>query len=53
MDLACMWGLVNIGLLVQYPTPSPWLIGVSLLYVLYYIGLSLHATLQTETSARR
>ena len=52
MALAGMWGFVNVGLLVQHPTPNPWLITASLLYVAYYIGLSLYATWQTAPLPR-
>jgi len=52
LALACMWGLVNVGLLIQHPAPSPWLIAASLLYVAYYVGLSLYATWQTAALSR-
>lgn len=52
MALAGMWGLVNIFLLVQHPSPNPWLIAASLLYAAYYVGLSLYATWQTNDARR-
>ena len=36
------WGAACIALLVQYPDPAPWLLSASLLYVAYYIGISLY-----------
>jgi len=52
MALASMWGLVNIFLLAQHPSPNPWLIVASLLYAAYYVGLSLYATWQTSDARR-
>jgi phosphatidylcholine synthase len=43
MALACAWGVANILILIQYPTPQPWLVLVSLLFVVYYTGMSLYA----------
>lgn len=45
ISLAILWGLANVIILAQYPTPAPWLIFVSLLFVLYYCGMSLYMTL--------
>lgn len=36
-----IWGVACIAVLVQYPTPAPWLLPASLLYVVYYAGVSL------------
>jgi phosphatidylcholine synthase len=36
------WGFMIVAILLLYPTPVPWLLGASLLYVMYYIGLSLY-----------
>ena len=42
--LASLWGLAMVILLIQYPDPSRWLLWGSLLFVVYYMGLSLYAT---------
>ena len=36
------WGVACIAMLVQYPEPAPWLLPASLLYVAYYVGISLY-----------
>ncbi|MEZ4863015.1 MAG: CDP-alcohol phosphatidyltransferase family protein [Caldilineaceae bacterium] len=43
MTLACLWGVINVMILTQYPTPDRWLLWGSLLFVLYYCGLSLYS----------
>jgi phosphatidylcholine synthase len=50
MALACLWGLVNIVILIQYPTPQPWLVLASLLFVVYYTGMSLYAMWRQKRS---
>ena len=52
--LAVLWGLAMAILLIQYPNPSRWLLWSSLLFVIYYMGLSLYATFKkpaTEPTA--
>lgn len=44
MALALIWGVVNVVILFTYPSTAPWLIWASLLFVIYYIGMSLYAT---------
>lgn len=41
MALAVLWGIVNIVILTTYPSHHPWLVGYSLLFAVYYIGMSL------------
>ncbi len=36
-----LWGAMCIAMLVQYPTAAPWLLPASLVYVAYYVGVSL------------
>ena len=36
-----LWGATCIAMVVQYPTATPWLLPASLVYVFYYVGLSL------------
>jgi phosphatidylcholine synthase len=43
MALASMWGIVNIAILLTYPSHAPWLVWFSLLFAVYYIGMSLYA----------
>lgn len=55
--LAMIWTLSCIAIMIQYPTPHPALIGLSLLYIAYYVGLSLYHTDKTggflRTAAKR
>jgi phosphatidylcholine synthase len=51
LTLTCLWGLAMVALLSQYPDPSRWLLWGSLLYVVYYFGLSLYATFRKSTTA--
>lgn len=48
MSLAGIWGIMCIVILLQYPTPTPWLIWASLLFALYYAGASLYSTVQAR-----
>ena len=41
----CVWGAMCIGMLVQFPTPAPWLLYASLAYIAYYVLVSLYLTL--------
>ncbi len=43
LALAGIWGMVNVIILTQYPSHAPWLVWISLLYVVYYCGMSLYA----------
>jgi phosphatidylcholine synthase len=43
LTLASIWGIVNVTILVQYPNHNPWLVWVSLLFAVYYIGISLYS----------
>jgi phosphatidylcholine synthase len=43
MALAVVWGIINIVILATYPNQAPWLIWVSLLFAVYYTGMSLYA----------
>ncbi len=36
------WGVACIAMLIQYPEPAAWLLSASLLYVAYYVGISLY-----------
>ncbi len=43
LTLATLWGIVNVLIMLSYPTQRPWLVGASLLFVLYYTSMSLYA----------
>lgn len=40
--ITALWGLLLLTVLLQYPDFQPWLVWGSLLYVVYYVGLSLY-----------
>ena len=44
----CLWGASCIGMLAQFPEPAPWLLYASLVYVAYYILVSLYLTTLTS-----
>jgi phosphatidylcholine synthase len=48
-----LWVLCYALILQQMPSPHPLLTNFSLLYIFYYIGLSLYLTYQTRTVAAR
>lgn len=41
-----VWALMWVVILLQYPDPSPWLLWLSTLYAVYYVGLSLYLMLK-------
>jgi phosphatidylcholine synthase len=43
LTLTAIWGIVNIIIVLTYPSYSPWLVWISLLFAIYYIGMSLFA----------
>lgn len=42
MALACLWGIINVIMLIRYPIRDPWLLWASFLFILYYIALSVY-----------
>ncbi len=52
MTLACLWGVINIIILVQYPLHDRRLIWGSLLFAVYYTGLSLYAMFKDRRTAK-
>ena len=40
LTATALWGGLCITMLVQYPTPAPWLLPASLVYVAYYVAVS-------------
>ncbi len=52
MALACVWGVINIIILISYPLHYRWLIWASLLFAVYYCGLSFYSTFAQRKPAR-
>jgi phosphatidylcholine synthase len=48
MTLACIWGIVNIIILVQYPLFDYRLLWASLLFGVYYTGLSIYTVFKSR-----
>jgi len=42
LGLTTVWGILCLIVWLQYPAFDPWLLWASLLYVVYYVGLSLY-----------
>ncbi len=54
LALAAVWLVTYAVLLVQVPDPHPVVVALSLLYVVYYGGLSVYLTVtRTQRSGRR
>ncbi len=51
MALAGIWGVINIIILIRYPLHDRWLIWASLLFAVYYCGLSFYAMAKERKSA--
>lgn len=49
MPLALIWGVAGVAILVQYPDPDPRLIIYSVLFAVYYNGLSLYSMFKTAS----
>ncbi|MDQ3250674.1 MAG: CDP-alcohol phosphatidyltransferase family protein [Chloroflexota bacterium] len=53
MALAGVWGVVNIIILTQYPVFDRWLVWASLLFAVYYCGLSFYAMFKDRKATAR
>lgn len=42
LSLTTVWGILCLIVWLQFPAYDPWLLWASLLYVVYYVGLSLY-----------
>ena len=42
LSLTTIWGILCLTVWSQYPTFQPWMLWASLLYIVYYVGLSLY-----------
>jgi hypothetical protein len=49
--ITAAWGLMNIIIIFQYPNFSVGLLRFSLLYLVYYVVISLYLTLQPSSDA--
>ncbi len=48
LSLTLLWGVVTAAIIYQFPTPHPALVWLSLLYVVYYFGISIYDTLHRK-----
>ena len=53
LSLSLAWMVAYALIVVQLPDPHPLLIGASLLYIAYYLALSLHLDAKRRRTARR
>jgi phosphatidylcholine synthase len=49
LALSAVWAVTYAVLLVQFPSPNPWVVAVSLGYLVYYAGLSGYLTLRNRS----
>jgi phosphatidylcholine synthase len=52
LALSAVWAVTYAVLLVQFPSPNPWVVAVSLGYLVYYAGLSGYLTLRNRSGQR-
>jgi phosphatidylcholine synthase len=52
LAFTAVWGATYVVLLLQLPSPNPWVVGLSLSYVAYYVGLSGYLTLRNRSGQR-
>jgi phosphatidylcholine synthase len=48
LALSGLWAIANVIILLTYPSHAPWLVWFSLLFAVYYTGMSLVATYATR-----
>lgn len=53
LSLTAIWGLLIVAMVATVPATPRWLVGGSLLYVVYYVALSLYDTLSHQTVVGR
>jgi phosphatidylcholine synthase len=53
LALAGTWLVTYAVLLAEYPHPNPIVVGLSIAYLVYYVGLSLYLTLGTRLRSRK
>ena len=49
LAFTAVWGLTYVVLLLQAPDPNPWVVALSLSYLVYYVGLSCWFTLRNRS----
>jgi phosphatidylcholine synthase len=52
LALSAVWAITYAVLVVQLPDPNPWVVAVSLAYIVYYWGLSLWMTARGARARR-
>ncbi len=52
LAFTAVWGVTYVVLLLQMPDPAPWLVVLSLSYLVYYVGLSIWLTLRSRSAQR-
>ncbi|MCB0092949.1 MAG: hypothetical protein KDE54_33905, partial [Caldilineaceae bacterium] len=50
MIMSLLWGIICITMLAQYPNEDKRLVWLSLIFAVYYIAISLHATFTRRES---
>lgn len=50
LAFTAIWGITYVVLLLQAPDPNPWVVGISLSYLVYYVGLSCYLTLRNRSA---
>jgi phosphatidylcholine synthase len=52
LTLSAVWAVTYAVLLLQFPDPNPWVVALSLGYLVYYAGLSGYLTLRNRSAQR-
>jgi phosphatidylcholine synthase len=52
LAFTAVWAVTYAVLLVQAPSPNPWVVALSLSYLVYYLGLSVFFTLRGPSAQR-
>jgi phosphatidylcholine synthase len=52
LAFTAVWGVTYVVLLLQVPDPAPWVVALSLSYLVYYVGLSVWLTLRSRSGQR-
>ena len=50
LAFTAVWGITYVVLLLQVPDPDPWVVALSLSYLVYYVGLSCWFTLRSRSA---
>jgi phosphatidylcholine synthase len=52
LALSAVWAVTYAVLLLQFPSPNPWVVALSLAYLVYYVALSGYLTLRNRSVQR-